>query len=202
MTTPFDRAAYERLIDRTEADGVDMTEARAFLDAAGSASYPARVWAESHNPDDWIPCCQGSAIYGPEKCTCWTPVFAQEQAPPRFPASADELRARVKMCTDCAYRPDSPERADEYEAELLYALPIEGKPFFCHAGMRRPVAWTHPAGFAVEGSADDYQPAFVNGMPFKADGSPGDLCAGWASIAAARRKVPTNSDARPSEIAL
>lgn len=50
--------------------------------------------------------------------------------------------------------------------------------------MRRPVRWEHPDGRTIDGSPDDWQPAIINGLPYRADGRPGLLCAGWAARAA------------------
>lgn len=135
-----------------------------------------------------VPCCAGSAMFGPERCTCWTPVYDREQA--------TELRADLpagvqpKMCIDCAYRPRSPERTGDPEAagneELLRQLVDGGQPFWCHQGMRRPLRYEHPSGATVEASELEYAPPMrkVGGrmVPFKADGTPADLCGGWAAL--------------------
>nr|MDT0660822.1 hypothetical protein [Micromonospora sp. DSM 115978] len=60
-------------------------------------------------------------------------------------------------------------------------LAVPTTPFWCHQGMRRPFRWEHPDGRTVDGSPDDYQPPTLAGVPFRADGSPGLLCAGWAA---------------------
>lgn len=54
-----------------------------------------------------------------------------------------------------------------------------GEPFACHQGMRRPVKWVHPSGAEVLGHPAGYAPPIVDGVPYKADGTPGDLCGGW-----------------------
>lgn len=53
--------------------------------------------------------------------------------------------------------------------------------FWCHQGMRRPLYWEHPAGVRITGSPADYDPPIEDLVPFKADGTPADLCAGWAA---------------------
>jgi hypothetical protein len=128
-------------------------------------------------------CCIGAAVLGPDRCTCWEPVYDLDQQPPRT-----ELRDDVRdsMCADCAYRPDSPERTGDPQAagdwESLQVLAAGGNPFWCHAGMRRPVAFRHPSGVEIGGSDLDYAPPIVNGVPYRADGTPGDVCAGWEAM--------------------
>lgn len=131
-------------------------------------------------------CCIGAAVDGPHRCTCWVEVFDLDQAPPL--ADADHA-VRPQMCDDCAYRPGSPERAgDEHaagDAELLERIAADAKPFWCHQGMRRPLAFRHePTGTEmpadnVGGAELAYRPPIVDGRPFRADGTPADLCAGW-----------------------
>lgn len=126
-------------------------------------------------------CCTGSANGTPLDCTCWEPVWDLGQQPvqPGLPRPADPPR----MCGDCAYRPGSPERAGEPshqgDRELLDNLVDNGAPFFCHAGMRRPVKWVHPSGAEIPGHAANYRPPIRDGVPYKADGTPGDICSGW-----------------------
>lgn len=126
-------------------------------------------------------CCMGAAIYGPDRCTCWVAVYDVEQQPvtPGLPPPPNPLR----MCGDCAYRPHSPERegAEGYagDEELLDDLVATGTPFFCHAGVRRVVAWRHPSGVEIPGHPGAYDPPIENGVPYQADGTPGLLCAGW-----------------------
>lgn len=58
------------------------------------------------------------------------------------------------------------------------------------------MAWRHPAGMRIPadpGRDGDYQPPIVLGVPFRADGQPGLLCAGWAGrdvIASTRSNDP------------
>lgn len=125
-------------------------------------------------------CCMEAVLDGPQECTCWTAVYSPErqQEPKAGPSNV-----QPRPCSDCAFRSDSPERSgdDTYSGdwEELEDLAISGKPFYCHAGMRRKAQWAHPSGAVVDGHPGDYAPPIVNGVPRKADGSPADLCGGW-----------------------
>lgn len=183
----FERHAVQRILDRAHAAGVDIPAELHVADAMfHGGTYPARVWAEANPGVDDGCCCWGSIARGPDHCDCWVPVFELEQAEPCPPAGPDDIAARKSMCGDCAFRPGSPERSDEWTAEALYASAESGRPFWCHDGLRRPAYWLHPDGRRVEGSPDDWQPPIVAGIPYRADGRPGLLCAGWAAVAAAR----------------
>lgn len=137
-----------------------------------------RDWPDT--PEPW--CCEGAAVYGPSRCTCWAPVYDQEQQPlqPEVPPSV-----RTEMCADCAYRPGSPERQGDPDyrgdRQNLDELVAAGRPFWCHQGMRKPVRYRHPCGMEIEGHPAEYDPPQQGAVPFKADGTPGDLCNGWAS---------------------
>lgn len=127
-------------------------------------------------------CCYGSASNGKDRCTCWVPVYDTEQQPvqPGLPLPP----IPVQMCGSCAYRPNSPERRgeDSYagDAELLDDLVATGQPFYCHQGIRRPVKWRHePTGIEVPGHPGGYDPPIQDGVPYKADGTPAYICAGW-----------------------
>lgn len=137
---------------------------------------------EWEDDPDLLGCCIGAAMGGPDHCTCWEPVYDLEQQPPRT-AELDE--AREKLCGDCAYRKDSPEMQDEHDRERLLDLPNGGNPFWCHQGIRRPREYRHPSGKVIAGLLDDYRPPQIDNRPYKADGSPADVCAGWAK----RREV-------------
>lgn len=115
-------------------------------------------------------CCYGAAVNGPGSCTCWTPVYSGGQS---APAAGSTIATRATRCEDCAFRPDSPERARGDELQGLTN-------FACHQGVRRVVEWRHPDGRVRPGDPADYQPPIVNGVGYKADGSPMDICAGWA----------------------
>lgn len=128
-------------------------------------------------------CCDGSAIKGPQYCTCWTPVFDAGQQP----VVQGDPAARDSMCGDCAFRPGSPERQgdERYNGgqEFLDQIVVTGERFFCHVGVRQAVKLVHPSGAEVnllEVAPGDYRPPIEDGVPYKADGTPGDLCAGWA----------------------
>lgn len=117
-------------------------------------------------------CCMGAAVYGPGRCTCWVPVYdlEQQEIVPGLPLPP----IPVRMCGDCAYRPHSPERSggEGYngDAGTLDDLVRNREPFYCHQGIRKPVSHRHPAA---------YDPPIRDGVPYKADGTPANLCAGW-----------------------
>lgn len=125
-------------------------------------------------------CCGDVILDGPSACTCWEPVYSAEQTEP------DRTAAPVvgPTCGDCAYRPDSPERVGDDRYVPIEDVPA-GEPFWCHRGMRKPVAYRHPAGITVTIDGDFYEPPQRRrgrlGVPYKADGTPGDLCGGWAA---------------------
>lgn len=125
-------------------------------------------------------CCFGAAVYGPGYCTCWEPVYDLDQAEPDTTATPGVMPRR---CSDCAYLRKSPERADEYTAEWLDRIAATGERFWCHDGLRRPTSWRHPSGVTIPGDPADYQPPIIDGVPYRADGRPGDLCAGWMARA-------------------
>lgn len=137
-------------------------------------------------------CCWGAVVYGASRCTCWEPVYDLEQQPVQ-PAGkltidgGDFVPAdRPLMCGDCAYRPGSPERTSDEraaaDAEHLEALAYGDRPFWCHQGIRRPIAHEHPTGeiYAEEDSIN-YTPPVAHGVPYRADGSPAEVCAGWTA---------------------
>lgn len=131
-------------------------------------------------------CCMGAAVYGPGRCTCWESHYTEEQedvvqGPPAV---------RVTACVDCAFRPRSPERSGDERYQHSAAGELDDVaggdiPFFCHQGMRRVLRLTHPAGGEIEAAPAAYEPAGGDGIAYKANGLPADICAGWA----ARRKA-------------
>jgi hypothetical protein len=127
-------------------------------------------------------CCVGSAVYGPDRCTCWADIHDQDQQT----AQTDLLpmpAIPVEMCADCAYRPGSPERTGQagYQGDTgsLDELVESGAPFYCHQGMRRVTHLAHPSGVTVPAHPGNYTPLIVGNVPYKADGTPGNICAGW-----------------------
>lgn len=134
-------------------------------------------------------CCYNALDLGPAACTCWEPVYDLVQQPP----VVGPVETRDTMCADCAYRPDSPERSgdDRYAHgdQLDDIVLSDSTPFWCHQGIRKPVAWKHPAGITVAATTDCYDPpqgrdpASGRMMPYRADGSPANICAGWAKRA-------------------
>lgn len=131
-----------------------------------------------------IPCCDAEA-YRPGGCTCWEFEYDLEQmVPPR----QTEPVTRTEMCVDCAYKPKSPERHSEvdaaYDEDDLETLALSDHTFWCHQGMRLVTAEVHPDGRRIEQPSDlklAYDPLLINGVPYKADGTPADRCAGQAA---------------------
>lgn len=147
-------------------------------------------------------CCYGSVEDGPAGCSCWEPVYDLVQHPPVLAG----FETRTEMCADCAYRPDSPERTgdDRYaHGEVLDEIVLnDATPFWCHQGIRKPVAWTHPCGITIKASTDAYEPPELidprtgRRYPLKANGRPADRCAGWAARANLVKRS-LESEARP-----
>ncbi len=193
-----ERAAVQRIVDEAIALGVEVpAEVSAYL-CGGRGSAGSRAWVAANPGVEPDPCCGESFDGGPEDCTCWVAVYDLEQQPPRVVAG-DQLAVQPLMCGDCAYRPGSPELADEWQAEDLLALPTRAdKRFFCHQGIRRPREWRHPDGRVVAGDPADYQPAMRAGIAYQASGEPALLCAGWdarrrAHLAALERVAAADS---------
>lgn len=151
-------------------------------------------WPDIGNAE--APCCFASAEFGHGSCTCWEPVFDLEQQPPQ---TGLEPGVQPKMCHDCAYRPKSPERSGNPDAAAdeagLHALVDAGRVFWCHQGMRRPTHWIHPSGATAPASDLNYQPPIVGSTPYKADGTPGDICGGWAAL-----RLKAQFDVRPVQL--
>lgn len=124
-------------------------------------------------------CCAGAAMRGPDSCYCWIPVYDLRQ---RKPDTSIEPVTNAKACADCAYRVGSPERQRGDDLDALSS-------FWCHQGMRRPKAWRHPDGRVRSvdlAESPDYQPPIIAGVPYRADGHPAALCAGWAAVTGGR----------------
>jgi len=184
--------------DGDRSAGIEHADAlAAAIDAAEAAGMLAHggPWGQLEMPDPVNgACCIASAVKGPQYCTCWEPEFDAGQQDPR-PGKPGQRAAR---CPDCAYRRDSPERSgdDRYngDAEFLERIAVTGEAFWCHVGIRRAVALVHPSGARVSLlHLGDYRPPVVGGVPYKADGTPGELCAGWA----ARRRAHLSREAAP-----
>jgi hypothetical protein len=168
---------------------------RAEIDAGRGIFLALRLGAKP-------PCCTGMADGGMLYCTCWTVVYDVEQQSPdaalglAIGLGKQDAPQRDRMCGDCAYRPDSPEKsaspAYRDGPDELERLARDDR-FWCHDGMRQPKAWLHPPSRVRLDAvgAGDYQPPVVAGVPWRADGRPGLLCAGWA---ARRRALTAESD--------
>lgn len=149
----------------------------------GSPNMPPSVTDEMLHD---IPCCMGEAIGGPHACTCWEPTFDVDQTPLEDAGEPPaEIPTRDKCCHDCAYRQGSLER-ERGEGEYLEDVASgPGKEFWCHQGVRRVVTFKHPDGRELPAGDGDYRPPV--GPPdrpivWKADGTPGERCAGWSAL--------------------
>ena len=128
-------------------------------------------------------CCHGDSVYGPGRCTCWEMIYDLDQQPIK-PDALTPMRST--MCGDCACRPESPERNGDPEFRhsgegQLQAILDGSSPFFCHQGIRRLVGMRHPDGTVIDlESPGGYKPPMDGERPYRADGSPAAVCAGWA----------------------
>ena len=178
----FERYALERVISKAQAVGVPVPPG--IMHLRGTTNHGAKLYADAH-PDEDVPaimfgCCDGTAYTGNlAACTCWVPQFDDEQAEPRPPTSPDDIELMPRVCGDCAFRKGSPEREDKFSEEALFALGDTGTPFWCHTGMRKPARWVHPTGVVIDGDKDDWDPPRLHGVPYRANGAPAYLCAGW-----------------------
>lgn len=156
-----------------------------FVCGSGTPAPVIRVLAQLRE------CCVGAAEDGPDACTCWVAEYDLDQQPL---VTETEPATRTEMCADCAYRPESPERQgdDRYQASNTGELERVARTavFWCHQGIRKPVRWRHTTlGVVVEADTDAYEPPMGRGgdedapylVPYKADGTPADRCAGWAA---------------------
>jgi hypothetical protein len=139
-------------------------------------SEQRRGWDE----DAYDMCCVGAALRGVHHCTCWEPVFDFEQEP--LHEGPSEIRS--KCCHDCAYRNGSPERSgddDDDTDQLMMVAHDSQRTFWCHQGVRRIIAFRHPDGRELPAGDGNYAPPTAPDRIFRADGRPGELCAGWAA---------------------
>ncbi len=150
-------------------------------------NVPPAERERGYNEEAYDSCCGGAAMFGVDRCTCWEPIYDLEQQPLANDGQPpDEIPTRAKCCHDCAYRHGSPEREagdGEWLAELAES---DGRrEFWCHQGVRRVVAFRHPDGRVLPAGEGDYRPP--QGPPerpviWKADGTVGERCAGWAAL--------------------
>jgi hypothetical protein len=142
-------------------------------------------------PDE-TPCWDACAPDGSD-CAAWEPIYWPEPTEDALQHGPEPLRAR--SCTDCAYRPGSPERRDNDGGLPESFDPL--RPFHCHDGMPGLVGWAHPNlnacilarmlpsaqdGFLT--GPTDYRPILHGPRGWRADGRPLVVCAGWAAHAA------------------
>ncbi|TCO57166.1 hypothetical protein [Actinocrispum wychmicini] len=181
---------------------MDTDKLPALVHMAAFACGPGADLADGF-PDVSDGCCLGRVEDGPASCTCWRPVYDLEQQPidehaRQLLADGIQPNTRTQMCGDCAYRPHSPEMSGDPtyagDADHLEQLARDAWRFWCHQGMRIPVKWVHPTGAEVPGHAGSYQPPMDTrlGVPFRADGTPAELCAGWD----ARRRAVAHQETR------
>ena len=126
-------------------------------------------------------CCMGAAVYGAHRCTCWTETLSVE---PVDEVYAGPAAIRPKMCSDCAFRHDSPEATDDprYQGDIAGIL-AQDDFFYCHEGMPKVVERTHqPTGVVVPADGDAYRPERSGNTPLKADGTPAFVCCGYATV--------------------
>jgi hypothetical protein len=187
----FERTAIQAVIDQATTAGIPVPDAiKRVMDhlTHDHVEPGGRLWAAAHPEENLRPveaylCCDAVAYYGPERCTCWVAVYDVEQATPIPMTGPDDIAPQPRMCGDCAYRPSSPERSEGFSEAHLLTLPTTGQPFWCHQGSRRPVAYRHPTLGDIPADQSDYRPPVIDGVPYRTDGRPEQLCAGWAALA-------------------
>lgn len=137
-------------------------------------------------PDTGGTCCWGAAVYGPERCTCWTTVYDRPQA---APDTSICTATRSRMCDGCAYRPGT--AANQRFADQLDTLAGTADVFWCHDGARQVVRFDHPSGVIAWPTIDPdnppHDPLIVDGVYYDASGEPARVCSGWS----ARRRALT-----------
>lgn len=141
------------------------------------------VWDDIDAMEGGWCCYQAAGDGDPTYCTCWEPIYDLDvQHRPMVGVTPVE---RPSQCQDCAYRADSPEMGD-YRADGLAGLPYGRGVFFCHDGIRRAVAYQHSGtGLVRPAGEGDYVPPIrmpgLDPVPYRADGLPAFICAGWAA---------------------
>lgn len=133
-------------------------------------------------------CCEDAAEDGPQACTCWDYVYDAERSRDLRRYDVPTPASPPVMCSDCAFRPGSPEKADDPHVvassyQLLRCVSL-GQPFWCHDGMPKVIGFRHPSGAYVPFDDDGaFSPRIVKSddaaTPFRADGRPAVLCSGW-----------------------
>lgn len=131
-------------------------------------------------------CCLGGAMAGVVGCTCWAVTYSAWRSEP---VQVGEVQTRATRCADCACRKDSPESrgVGDYQnkpAEFS-VLVSAGVRFYCHEGMPAQSGHRHEDGreSAMPLPHHNYRPRVRrDGVPTKADGTPADICAGWAQL--------------------
>lgn len=153
-------------------------------------------------PAEWYaehgPCCFAAANTEGDSCDCWIPVLWPEHETNRDGHPIREegpQNVKREMCSDCAFKPTSPERAKQDGAPLDYG---PDRPFTCHTAegvdhysigqwsghsMPRVTVWVHPpSGVTMPVTEDDYKPVSRGNRSWLADGSPAPFCAGWGAV--------------------
>lgn len=155
-----------------------FTERGKLQQPSGPTNMPA--------PEPSAGCCWASVHSDGEECTCWIAVL---DVIPTRDVQEGPHRIRRTMCQDCAYRPCSSERTELGGDPPGYSRRDR---FFCHQGMPVAVGYVHPhlEGVIPAPTRDDYRPYIRDGQAWQADGSPAELCAGWAAHTGARRLAP------------
>lgn len=150
-------------------------------------------------------CCARAWDTDGHGCTCWEPIY---DTPTRAtPDPTTPPATRPTMCPDCAYRPNSPERrGEEHVSGDTYELDqavTTGRVFSCHQGIPRVTAYRHPTGAVFTPPADitaaAYEPRIRDGIPYKADGTPADVCAGWAARRAKHLARTATGEQEPTD---
>lgn len=121
-----------------------------------------------------FPQCMGSAVYGPERCTCTDTLSTDDHERCIAEAWDAYLERDGEMCHDCAFRAGSPEQ------DQLEKIAACDEPFRCHQGMPIDARGGVPRKNA-------YAPVLVQvGKGLVAPEYP--ICAGWRRAHAALAK--------------